>query len=161
MELRAKINKHFQLEQKKKRIPHTMTEMADMQKKSTIKQRWTKKSHLKKRQKGQVLVETLVLLPLIYSCFILCLLFFFMYAQHLWMDHQLYQSLLCMAKGKTKPYCESQMKRKIASFLWIGELNNIQFHKRKNGWRGLFIWETEFWRIQFSKQFIMRKESLL
>ena len=113
-----------------------------------------KKSALAKKKKhsGQVLLETLILLPLTGACFILCLLFFHVHAQHLWMDHQLYQALICLSKGKTKPKCENQMNKKIKAFLWTGKLNNIQFKKKEREWTGFFTWETGFWRIRFRKK---------
>ncbi len=115
----------------------------------------------KKRPSGQALGETLVLLPLAVSCFILCFLFFHVHAQHLWMDHQLYQSLVCLAKGQTKPHCENQMEKKIETFLWTGRLQNIQFYKKENEWKGSFIWNTKFWRIQFRQKLQLKKGVLL
>ena len=114
-----------------------------------------------KTTSGQALIETLILLPLVCSCFILSLLFFHVHAQQLWIDHQLYQSLICLAKGKTKINCKNQMEKKIKTFLWIGKLKNIQLYKGENEWRGLFTWETGFWQIQFRKKFELGRELLL
>ena len=113
------------------------------------------------KQSGQAVIEIIILLPLIASCFILCLLFFHVQAQHLWMDHQLYQSLICIARGKTKLSCETQMKKKIKSFLWTGKLKNIQLYQGKNKWKGSFIWETGFWRIKLKKQINLKRGVLL
>lgn len=114
-----------------------------------------------KRSSGQVLGETLVLLPLVGLCFIFCLLFFHVHAQHLWMDHQLYQSLICLAKGQPKRHCENQMEKKIANFLWTGKLQNIQLYKKQNEWKGSFIWNTRFWKIQFRQRLHLKKGVLL
>ena len=109
---------------------------------------------------GQAVVEALVLLPLVCVCFILCLFFFQIHAQHLWMDHQLYQSLICLAKGKAKRNCENQMQKKIKTFLWMGELKNIQFYKKENEWKGVFTWETGFWQIPFEKTLQFKEGAL-
>ena len=108
-------------------------------------------------QSGQALIETVVLFPLVASCFILCLLFFNVYAQQLWMDHQLYQSLVCMAKGHTSYTCEKKMKKKIKSFLWAGRLEETKLYKKANKWQGTFVWRTQFWRIPFRKTFELKK----
>lgn len=110
------------------------------------------KISLYKKRSGQAVIETMVLLPLVTAGFMLCFLFFHVHAQHLWMDHQLYQALICLAKGKTKANCETQMKKKIKSFLWFGKLQNIQFHAREKKWTASLIWKTVFWQIKFKKQ---------
>ena len=111
-----------------------------------------KKDNLYKKPSGQVLVEALVLLPLVCSCFVLCFLIFQVYAQHLWMKHQLYQSLICLTKGQEKSYCKNQMEKKIKAFLWNGKLKNIQFYGKEKEWKGAFIWKTRFWKIQFRQK---------
>ena len=118
----------------------------------------TVKKKLTMKQSGQAVIEMIILLPLIASCFILSLLFFHVHIQHLWMDHQLYQALICLAKGKTKLTCETQMKKKIKSFLWSGQLKNVQFHQPgEKKWKGEFIWKTGFWRIKFIKQINLKR----
>ena len=113
------------------------------------------------KQSGQAVIEMIIVLPLITSCFILCLLFFHVHAQYLWMDHQLYQSLICLARGKTKLSCETQMKKKIKSFLWTGKLENIQLHSGDKKWKGSFIWKAGFWQIKFKKQINLNRGILL
>ena len=103
---------------------------------------WNKKS-------GQALIETLLVLPLAGACFSLCLLSFHVHAQYLWMDHQLYQALICLAKEKKD--CKENMTKKIKSFLWVGRLNNIQFKAAENKWSGAFTWQTSLWKIPFKK----------
>ncbi len=112
-------------------------------------------------QSGQAVMEALFLLPLVCACFILCFLFFHVHAQHLWMDHQLYQSLICLAKGKKQINCKTRMETKIKTFLWMGKLKDIQFYKGKKEYRGFFIWETGFWRIRFAKKIHLGKGALL
>ena len=99
--------------------------------------------------KGQTIIEALLVLPLAGACFIVCLLFFHVYAQYLWMDHHLYQALICLAKEGHN--CKDNMTQKIKSFLDIGQLKNIQFKITENKWSGSFIWETSFWTIPLKK----------
>ncbi len=111
---------------------------------------------------GQAVLETLVALPLATSCFVLCFLFFHLHAQYLWMDHHLYQSLVCLAKGKNKADCENQMERKIKKFLWAGKLKDIQFHKKgEKQWKGSFTWSAPFWRVRLTETLNLKKEVLL
>jgi len=110
---------------------------------------------------GQVLIETLVLLPVITVCFLLSLLFFHVHAQSLWMDHQLYQSLICMAKQQPKKYCINKMQKNIKSFLWTGHLKSIRYHKKPNEWHGFFTWENQFWTLHFKKKINLKRKHLL
>ena len=105
-----------------------------------------------KKPKGQILIESLILLPLTSACLILSLLFFFLYSQYLWMDHQLYQALLCSAKGRSSAVCTYQMQKKIKSFLWMGHITNIQIKKSFSGFKGFFIWKHPFWNLSFQKE---------
>ena len=112
-----------------------------------------------KKQKGQALTEALIALPLASACFVLCLWLFHSYTQQLWMDHQLYQSLICLAKGERKSHCEKKMNQKIKSFLWTGKLKNINLYKKKAEWGGSFTWETTFLKVPFKKT--LKKGDLL
>ena len=112
-----------------------------------------------RRASGQAMMETLISLPLISACFILCLLFFHAFAQTLYMDHQLYQSLICLAEGKPKTDCEKTLQQKVKSFFWTGKLKNIKFKKGEEKWSGQFTWETGFWTIPFQQT--LKKGALL
>ena len=113
----------------------------------------------RKNKKGQALTEALITLPLASACFVLCLWLFHSYTQQLWMDHQLYQSLICLAKGENKSHCKNKMDQKIKSFLWVGELKNIKLDNKNGKWSGAFIWKTSFLKIPFKKT--LKKEDLL
>ena len=111
------------------------------------------------KKSGQALIETLLILPLICACFSVCLLSFHVHAQYLWMDHHLYQALICLAKGKKD--CKDNMTKKIKSFLWAGSLNNIQFKTTENKWSGTFTWQTFLWKIPFKKHLKLGELRLL
>ena len=113
------------------------------------------------RRTGQAMIEMLLLLPLAGACFVLCLLFFHAHTQYLWMDHQLYQGLICLAKGNTHTLCKNQMEQKIKSFLWTGRLKHVRFQQWENKWTGNFTWKTGFWKIRFKKTLNLNKRSLL
>ena len=105
----------------------------------------------RKKTKGQALTEALAFLPITSACFIVSFGLFFAYTQKIWMDHQLYQSLICLAQGENKTHCKQKMKKKIKIFLWTGKLKNIQLHKKTQQWKGTFTWETHFWKIPFQQ----------
>lgn len=111
------------------------------------------------KKSGQALIEALLVLPLVCASFSVCLLFFHVHAQYLWMDHHLYQALICLAKGKKD--CKDNMTKNIKSFLWVGQLNDIQFKTTENKWSGTFTWQTLFWKISFRKNLKLGELSLL
>ena len=49
------------------------------------------------------MVELMILSPLIYTLVFVCLFGFYTYTQHLWIQHQLYQALICMASESSNP----------------------------------------------------------
>ena len=49
------------------------------------------------------MVELMILSPLIYTLVFVCLFGFYTYTQHLWIHHQLYQALICMASESSNP----------------------------------------------------------
>ena len=113
--------------------------------------------------KGQAIVETIISLPLVFTCLILSLLFFYIHVQHLWTDHHLYQALICLAKGQSTKACKDELIKKTKTFLWMGRLTNIQLHKilNKKQWKGRLTWESLYWRLDFKKQIHLTKEFLL
>lgn len=114
-----------------------------------------------KKSSGQAFIELTILLPLVCSCFFLSLFMFQVYTQQLWMDHQLYQALICIAKGKQKFNCQNKMQKNIKSFLHIGKLKNINLSKKNEEINGIFTWKTPLWNIKFQKKFNLKTESLL
>ena len=48
------------------------------------------------------MVELMILSPLIYTLVFVCLFGFYTYTQHLWIHHQMYQALICMASENGK-----------------------------------------------------------
>ena len=112
---------------------------------------------------GQAIMETIISLPLIFTCFILSLLFFYVHVQHLWTDHHLYQALICLAEGQSKKTCKDRLIKKTKTVLWLGHLTNIQLHKilNKKQWKGRLTWESLYWRMDFKKQINLTKGFLL
>ncbi len=106
----------------------------------------------KRKQSGQAIGELMILLPSISSIFIFCFLFFYIFTQHLWMDHHLYQSLICLAEGETQARCKNRFREKTNPFLFIGKITNLKFHENKWQWKGSFIWENFFGSIHFNKE---------
>ena len=115
------------------------------------------------RSNGQAIMETVICMPLVLTCFTLGLLFFYVHIQHIWTDHQLYQALICLAEGQTTQKCKNNLIRKTKTFLWLGRLTNIQLHKilNKEQWRGTLTWKSIYWRLDFKKQIHLAKEALL
>ena len=103
---------------------------------------------------GLAITETIISLPLVFTCLILSLLFFYIHVQHLWTDHHLYQALICLAEGQPTKTCKDELIKKTKTFLWPGRLTNIQLHKilNKKQWKGRLTWKSTYWRLDFKKQ---------
>ena len=117
----------------------------------------------KNTKKGQAVVEALISLPLIFTCLILCLLFFYIHIQHTWTDHHLYQALICMAQGQTKEECKNQLIKNTKSFMYLGYIKNIQLGKNLilSQWKGRLTYEGWFWKMDLKKQLNLNKKGPL
>ena len=89
---------------------------------------------------GQSVIEVLcVCLSLI---FILKVLFivFWLTAGSLWMDHQLYQKLICLAEGRSQTLCQKRLAKNIKIFHPVGTFIPPQIKNRRNLWKGKIQW---------------------
>ena len=113
--------------------------------------------------KGQAVVEALISLPMIFTCLMLCLLFFYVHIQHTWADHHLYQALICMAQGQAKEKCKNQLIKNTKVFMRLGRLKNIQLRKSLmfSQWKGRLTYEGLFWKMDLTKQLNLNKRGSL
>ena len=113
-----------------------------------------------KQKSGQAVVEMVIGLPLVAVCLMVTLLFFQLQAQRLWLDYQLYQSLICLARGETKIHCKRNLHKQSKYFLWMGRLTDVHLYKGgQNQWTGTLTWKGLYWNLHFKKN--LNLDSLL
>lgn len=91
-------------------------------------------------QKGQSIVElmfiSLAVIVLIKSILIL----FWIVISLLWMEHQLYQGLVCAAQQKNTKLCESITIQQIKKLNPLGAIKFLKIKKFKDAWKGEIQW---------------------
>lgn len=108
-------------------------------------------THKKRGQKGQSLIEALILslgfIILIQST----LLIFWVGINILWMEHQLYQGLLCTAEQRNIHLCRAEVVQQIKRFNPAGRLSSLKINHFQNEWKGEIIWNF------YKKNFLIRQ----
>ena len=96
-----------------------------------------KKTHkLLKAQSGQSLIEAVVVSFLLIASLQGLFVLSWISVQKIWMEHQLYQAVLCVAEQKAKIKCESQLMQNIQSFNRLGRLKLLFISEKK----GELVW---------------------
>ncbi|MCY4512062.1 MAG: hypothetical protein OXB86_00065 [Bdellovibrionales bacterium] len=89
---------------------------------------------------GQSVIEAIcVCLSLILILKILFIVFW-LTAGSLWVDHQLYQKLVCLAEGRSQILCQERLTKNIKTLHPLGTLTHPQIQKRSNLWKGKIQW---------------------
>lgn len=89
---------------------------------------------------GQSVIEVLCI------CFSLILILkgifvvFWLMAGSLWVDHQLYQKLICLAEGRPQILCQKRLIKNIKTLHPLGTLTHSQMRRGKNLWKGKIKW---------------------
>ena len=105
-----------------------------------------------KKESGQAVIEMVLAIPLIATCLIVFLLFFHVQAQRMWLDYQLYQAVICMARGEGIISCKKKFYNQSKNFLWLGKLTDIHLYKRRsNQWKGAVTWKGVYWNLRLTK----------
>lgn len=68
------------------------------------------------------------------------LLVFWLTAGSLWVDHQLYQKLVCRAEGRSQTLCREKLIKNIQALHPTGVVTHFQIRKGKNLWKGGIKW---------------------
>ena len=68
------------------------------------------------------------------------LVVFWLTAGSLWVDHQLYQKLICLAEGRPQILCQERLIKNIKTLHPMGTLTHSQMRKGKNLWKGKIKW---------------------
>lgn len=102
-------------------------------------------------KKGQSLIEfTIVILSLI-SLIQCVFMLFWIFTSLLWMEHQLYQGLICSAQQKEISECKTQIKMQIKRLNPLGTIQSLKIKNIQRAWKGEIKWHF-FKRDFFIKQ---------
>ena len=89
---------------------------------------------------GQSVIEVLsVCLSLILLLKGILLVFWFT-AGSLWVDHQLYQKLICRAEGRSQTLCRKKLIKNIKAIHPAGSVIHFQMDRGRGFWSGKIKW---------------------
>ena len=103
----------------------------------------------KKNQTGQTLIEALVFFLALIVMTNIILILFWIFVNLLWMEHQLYQGILCVAQQKELFVCEHNVLTNIKKLNDLGDLKSLNLKPNQ----GELLWK-------FYKQDFLIKQSL-
>ena len=92
------------------------------------------------RPNGQSVIEVLCVCLSLFLVLKGILLVFWLTAGSLWVDHQLYQKLICLAEGRPQTICRERLIKNIQKFNPAGIITHLQIKKEKNRWEGKIKW---------------------
>lgn len=124
------------------------------------KDEWTQRFRYKKTevhsfpflsQKGQSLIEALILSLALLTLFHFSLLTVWMGINILWMEHQLYQGVLCSAQQKNIKLCKGTVLKKIRNFNPLGKIKSLRITNSQKEWKGEILWRF------YKKEFLIRQ----
>ena len=115
-------------------------------------------------QKGQSLVETLIislgLIALVKLSFILCWIFI----NILWMEHQLYQGLVCFAQQKKLEQCQYRVLRQIEKLDTLGTIKSLKIKRISKGMERVnsmaFLQQELFYQTDFKPPYSIKAREL-
>ena len=76
------------------------------------------------------------------------LLIFWIGINVLWMEHQLYQGLICSAEQKGIKQCKETILKQIKKLNPAGDVRSLQIKNFQNEWKGEILWHL--YKISFS-----------
>lgn len=95
-----------------------------------------------RKQAGQGTVETLILFTTLTLVFKGGLMLFWLLIGNLWLDHQLYQHLICRAQGQKEIFCMRQLLTETKKLILKESIKNIHVSQERRGvWKGSLNWK--------------------
>ena len=75
-------------------------------------------------------------------------MFFWILSARLWLNHGLYQHLMCHAKGRPKAFCEKKLIIKTEKLTSLGKIQNLKaLQEGDKVWRGSLTWRMAGFHI--------------
>ena len=90
---------------------------------------------------GQGSLEALVMAAVLLALIKGALILFWILIGSLWIEHQLYQALICAAEGRGKSLCAERMKNNIKRLDPAGNIKSAEIKQYPKQWIGEAVWE--------------------
>lgn len=114
--------------------------------------------------KGQSLIECLVMTPVLILCLGILGQVFYLGFSYIWIDQSLYQGVICLASNVPANKCQQETYQKLDSLLPYGELKKVQFHfsytrvQRRVTYHGTIEWGLKSpLALNTQKEFLIKK----
>ena len=102
---------------------------------------------------GQTILEFLALLALLIFSLKGGLLLLWILTGRLWLDHQLYQNLLCRAKGQAENICSERFLRESRKLVLKGQITDIKISRQRRLYKGSLVWNIKNLKIPVRQTF--------
>lgn len=109
----------------------------------------------KEKQKGQSVVEILILSIVLIGITKLILIVAWLYINFIWMEHQLYQGILCVAEQKKELFCKQKTLKEIKKLNPLGKMNSLKIKQNQNRYKGELLWNF------YKKDFLIKQNLIL
>ncbi len=113
---------------------------------------------IRKKSKGQALLETLVILSIYITMFTSIFQIVFIAAAKSYVNHQLYHALICMAQDEPTHQCQKKLIQKSKKILAWGELKNIQLKRREQEWTGTLTLSIYPWNLKLGQELQLKED---
>ena len=102
---------------------------------------------------GQTILEFLALLALLIFSLKTGLILLWILTGRLWLDHQLYQNLVCRAKGQTEKICSARFLEESRKLVLKGRITDIKISRQRRLYKGSLIWKIKNLKIPVRQTF--------
>ena len=109
-------------------------------------------------KRGQAIIEMLVILLFLTSILFSILQLSFIFGARSYVNHQLYQALICMAHAEPLRRCKKELIKESEKFLVWGKIKNIRITGGKTKWKGKLILEIYPWKIKIKQNINLRRD---
>ena len=110
-------------------------------------------SGLSPASRGQTILEFLAMLALLIFSLKGGLLLLWILTGRLYLDHQLYQLLVCRAKGQTENICSARFLKESRKFVLKGKITDIKISRQRRLYKGSLIWNVTNLKIPVRQTF--------
>ena len=105
-----------------------------------------------KNQKGQALIETVVITLTWFLLIKGMVMMFILVSSSLWIQHSLYQGLVCLAEGRNAPRCKESLSADIKKWIPLGKINDVNLRGNFKHWSGTLNWNFHKWKWNFKER---------
>ena len=112
-----------------------------------------RKNNQRNSKKGQSLIEFMILSLALISLIKGILILFWIFISLIWIEHHLYQGLICSAQQKNINFCKNLSLQQIKKLNHLGVIKSLKLTHFKKHWKGEAQWH-------FYKQNFFIRQSL-